>query len=94
MLGNWPNPEYLQFRCTSSVTVLPRPVKDWYSQTVYLDEIDSSVDPPSAVNPAVPNTPQLLNRQREGLKTRIRAFGEVVLCSDFPTQLMLIQLLA
>jgi membrane protease YdiL (CAAX protease family) len=61
---------------------------------VYLDEIDSSVDPPSAVDPAVPNPPQLLNQQREGLKTRIRAFGEVVLCSDFPTQLMLIQLLA
>ena len=61
---------------------------------MYLDEIDSSVDPPSAVDPAVPNPPQLLNQQREGLKTRIRAFGEVVLCSDFPTQLMLIQLLA
>ena len=61
---------------------------------MYLDEIDSSVDPPSAVDPAVPNPPQLLNQQREGLRTRIRAFGEVVLCSDFPTQLMLIQLLA
>ena len=55
---------------------------------MYSDEINSSVEPPSAVDPAVPN------QQREGLKTRIRAFGEVVLCSDFPTQLMLIQLLA
>ena len=61
---------------------------------MHLDEIDSSVDPPSAVDPSVPNTPQSLNQQRKGLKTRIRAFGEVVLCSDFPTQLMLIQLLA
>ena len=61
---------------------------------MYSDEINSSVDPPSAVDPAVPNTPQLPNQQREGLRTRIRAFGEVVLCSDFPTQLMLIQLLA
>ena len=61
---------------------------------MHSDEIDSSIGPPLAVDPSVPNTPQFLNRPHEGLKTRIRAFGEVVLCSDFPTQLMLIQLLA
>ena len=61
---------------------------------MHSEEIDSSIDPPLAVDPSVPNTPQFLNRPHDGLKTRIRAFGEVVLCSGFPTQLMLIQLLA
>ncbi|MAG72307.1 MAG: hypothetical protein CL471_18745 [Acidobacteria bacterium] len=50
--------------------------------------MDDTIDPPT---PPLPSTPP---SSSTAVAVRIRAFVEVVLCSDFPTQLIVIQVLA
>ena len=59
-----------------------------------LDEVEPEPTPPSTVDQFSPSAPPRAGRPSIGLGARFGAFVEVVLCSDVPTQLALIQVLA
>ena len=66
----------------------------WYSPRVWLEENPPPAAPAQPAAPAAHHAHSLDTATTLRLRERLGALFEVVLCSDFPTQLLLMQLLA